>query len=216
MNCKAAGKVDFKRLRRAIYKERDQGTLDIVEDNGVEILTDDYTEFRMVNYHMAPPDEDWLIERFLWAPSIKGETAAWSRSLARYLLSIDPNMFICLRRIIVTGDSEDDIDYIASEMVEEDMPDFEPYLGIYWCNQSSVIINTSCIENAAAELIADNPECHLNKANELYVGFVTTLLHEIRHLGLTANPFLSEKQYPVQLQTEESVEAWAIDMFETI
>lgn len=51
---------------------------------------------------------------------------------------------------------------------------------------------------------------------EKEIGFLTTLLHEVRHLGLDCNVFLPEDEYPIRLQSEEAIEDWAREMFEKI
>lgn len=43
-----------------------------------------------------------------------------------------------------------------------------------------------------------------------------TLIHEFRHLMMETNPFLPEDIYPGWLSTEESVEIFARDAYETL
>ena len=204
--------MDLNALRRDILGESEEVHA-IIEQTEQDIIVDDFQEDREICYHLVQPTADWLAERFFWAPSIKGDTGVWSMKLAEILLQTDLNMFICLNRVIVMHDTEDDEAAVLKLFDEPDldMPGYQEFLGLKWTYKSCVIVNLTAIESCVRELVEDvsREGDFLSYDTEMKYGFVGTLLHELRHLGLEGNPYLSEREYPQELFSEEAVEQWA-------
>lgn len=207
-------KFDFDCLKAAILEDEKNDNLAILKNTPTDILVDDFCLDKLTNYHMVKPAVEWLKGRIVWAPSIVGNKEEWAEYIAKYLLLTDPAMLVCLNRIIITTEDESDIEAICDEMDAEDceFPDIEGYVGLTWHFQNSVIINLTAIDSAEDELM-DGFE---SKACMQYRDFFTTLLHEIRHLGLDCNPYLPEDEFPEELRQEYNVERWAINEFESI
>ena len=211
--------MDCKALAASIHEEKRLGTLAVISETEEDILTDDVNEDRHIPYHLVPPTCDWLKLRILWGSSITGDPDAFADAIAETLLRIDSDMLTCLNHICIISKAEDvELLCAAMDADTEEFPeciDFEEptILGCKWHIQNSIIINTAAIEQAAQELVFSDPD-YLYLDDEMKIAFWTTLLHEIRHLGLECNPFLPEDKYQVSLRDEASVEAWAIEQYE--
>lgn len=211
-------------LRRDIHAEG-LDCLCILQESDEDILTDDYFELRKINYHLAPLTKEWLESRILWAPSITAKDKSfYANDIASLLMKTDPNMLITLNRIIITSDSEADMEAIAERMADimdepdlGEMPDLEGFLGFFWCYTNSLVVNVAQIQRSVKEEAAAAHESgfYLDEGTEALVCFRTTLLHELRHLGL-ANPFLPESDYPDSENEETAVEQWAMEEYERI
>lgn len=199
------------KIKANLYTES-LDTLEIIEESKDDILTYDYDQDREINYHLKPPDRDWIDSLIYITPDIRGEFAAPLGdidSISNILLQLDPNLLTCLRRIIITTESESDNTAIANEFdIEPDeICNFDDYLGMFWYSQNAVVINMTAITVATKELCA---EMHLNKteaAEEAIIGVYATLIHELRHLSLE-NPYLDETKYPESEKTEDAVESY--------
>lgn len=210
--------MDYNTLRQNIREEADKGTLEILSESETDILVFDYNDSKKINFHMVPPTGEWLSSRIVWGPSLtRSDTHAWTAYLAAYLHRIDPNMFVCLNRIIVIDDSVD-CKAVANLLgVDEDnLPEVnEDIIGQLWFQENCVFVYVSALREATKEIIKDDPG-YFTYDQEMEIGFLTTLLHETRHLGLDCNFLLPESEYPTSLQSEEAIEDWAREMFEKI
>lgn len=210
--------MDYNVLRQAIHEEVTNGTLEILSESETDILVFDYGSSKEVNFHMVSPTKEWLASRIIWGPSLtRSDTPAWSEFLADYLTRIDPAMFICLNHIIVIDDYEDRkavadlLNVNEDNLPEED----ENFIGQLWFQENCVFVYVSALRAMANKIVKDDPILS-SYDSEMEIGFLTTLLHEIRHLGLDCNFFLPEDEYPLSLQSESSIEDWAREMFEII
>ena len=199
-------------LKTAILTSEVNDELLILSESDSDILTDDLIERREINYHLIPPTAEWLKERFLFAPSVSDCSGEYISRLLR----VDPNMFTCLNRIIFMNETEEDEEAVlrALDIADLDMPDYYGFLGLKWTFINSVIINMTVIENEARKLAEEDE--FLDFDAEVDWGVRVTLLHELRHLGLEANPFLDEDEYPKELFSESAVEEWAIEKAERL
>ena len=206
--------MNLNALRDDLHRENESGaTLAILSETEEDVLTSDFDEDRDIPYHLVPVTNDWLASRFLWTPDAAPYRAKVECRLLQSLqfaAQVDPNMFICLNRIILTTASDEDSEFIAKNMdVEEcELPDYWKDLGTKWHYASSIIVNVSAIEEAASEELGlSDGEKNSLILNEISV----TLLHELRHLGLECNPFLDESLYPDYDDecSESYVEEWA-------
>ena len=210
--------MDYNALRQGIHEEATNGTLEILSESGTDILVFDYNDSKEINFHMIPPTREWLASRIVWGPSLTCDAIpAWTAYLADYLYRVDPNMFVCLNRIIVIDDSADRKAIATLLGVDEDnLPEEnEDLIGQLWLQENCVFVYVSALRAAARAVVEGDP-VFFHYDSEMETGFLTTLLHEIRHLGLDCNIFLPESESPPHLQSEEATEDWAREMFEKI
>lgn len=210
--------MDYNALRKSIHEEAACGTLEILSESETDILVFDYDNGKEINFHMVPPTREWLATRIIWGPSLTcGETPARSEFLADYLSRIDPAMLTCLNHVIIIDDFEDRKAVADLLKVDEDnLPEEnEDLIGQLWFQENCVFVYVSALKAAVNDVLEENPgfSCY---DHEMETGFLTTLLHETRHLGLDCNFLLPESEYPTSLQSEETIEDWALEMFEKI
>ena len=180
--------MDYNALRQGIHEEATNGTLEILSESGTDILVFDYNDSKEINFHMIPPTREWLASRIVWGPSLTCDAIpAWTAYLADYLYRVDPNMFVCLNRIIVIDDSADRKAIATLLGVDEDnLPEEnEDLIGQLWLQENCVFVYVSALR-AAAKAVVEGDPVFLHYDSEMETGFLTTLLHEIRHLGLDA------------------------------
>lgn len=208
--------MDYEKLKQDIYEEDAAQALAICEETDTDILVDDFENDKYINFHMVPPAEAWLAARFAWGPSFGEKTPVWTAHLSQYLMRIDPAMLVCLNRIIIIDGDQDIEPFTETLGTEDDFPDMDgEILGRLWYYENSVVIDVSAIRAIAKQLVAQDLGVFV-LSEEMERGFLVTLLHEIRHLGLDCNIFLPEDEYPLPLQSEHSVEEWARSTYERI
>ena len=195
--------------------------LEIRTASDTDILTDDFDEDRMINYHIGPITKEWLKARIKYTKHTKKYQNQYENLIVDLLSSIDTMMLITLQHIIFV-EKEEDIPIICSMMnIDEDefpsIIDFDSnnILGCHWYQYSSIIINMKAIYNTVCEMQLESEKevIYFNFDSEMQIGVLTTLTHEIRHLGLS-NPFLDANQYPANQLTEKAVEQWGIEAYE--
>lgn len=208
--------MDYEKLKQDIYEEDAAQALAICEETDTDILVDDFENDKYINFHMVPPAEAWLAARFAWGPSFGEKTPVWTSHLSQYLMRIDPAMLVCLNRIIIIDGDQDIEPFTETLGTEDDFPDMDgEILGRLWYYENSVVIDVSAIRAIAKQLVAQDLGVFV-LSEEMERGFLVTLLHEIRHLGLDCNIFLPEDEYPLPLQSNEAIEEWARDTYECI
>lgn len=206
--------VNLSALKNNIHAEAKTAgrTLSITEETETDILTYDNEQNREINYHLKTPDAKWLQSLIFITPDVSSKWESLTGgidTITKRILELDHNMLINLRKIIITTESEKDMDAIAEHMGCEicDVCNYLDYVGMFWYAESAVVINVEAIEDGTRNL---KQELHLDDkeyAEELAIGFYSTLFHEIRHLGME-NPFLPEDNYPDSMKSEASVETW--------
>ena len=138
--------MDYNALRQGIHEEATNGTLEILSESGTDILVFDYNDSKEINFHMIPPTREWLASRIVWGPSLTCDAIpAWTAYLADYLYRVDPNMFVCLNRIIVIDDSADRKAIATLLGVDEDnLPEEnEDLIGQLWLQENCVFLNAN-------------------------------------------------------------------------
>ena len=102
--------MNLNALRDDLHRENESGaTLAILSETEEDVLTSDFDEDREISYHLVPVTNDWLAGRFLWTPDAAPYRAKVECRLLQSLqfaAQVDPNMFICLNRIIITTASD--------------------------------------------------------------------------------------------------------------
>lgn len=214
--------MDMNALHDSILTEEACCSLAVLSDTGEDVETDDFYEDRRIRYHLVPPTLEWLKSRILWGKSITGDLDLWTDAIANTLLRIDPAMLICLNRVCIIAE-ESDIEPLCNAMNAdtEGFPEcieFEDnkLLGCKWHLESSIVINATAIKAAIMKMADEYEGLYFDAAQEIEIGFTTTLLHEIRHLGMECNPFLPEDEYPKELCREAEVEDWALSAYESL
>ena len=194
------------------------GVLSIIEYSDADVLTDDFELDKLINYHIKEPDAEWLSGLF-WFGEKTEDYKPLEPAFIDLLLKADLAMLVNLRGIFFAS-CEEDIAPICEKMQtdEFDWPskidfDDKDVIGCYWHSQSAVIISTAAIDQYLNEEAALYEDCYYDFEEERWIAAATTLLHEIRHLGLS-NPYLDERKYPSWLESEENVEGWALATFE--
>lgn len=210
-------------LSHDLFEAEKKHILAIRTISDFDIVTDDFDEDRIINYHIAPVTKDWLKDRFIWCDGTSDMQQTYETRLIDLLYKIDHKMLITLNKIIIIKD-ETSISYVCDYIKadEDEWPsvidfDTNDILGCHWWSQSCVIINISAIAKTLAEMQKeyDHDELYFDEPQEEWIGIATTLLHEIRHLGLF-NPFLDMTAYPTSAESESEVEAWALEQFERL
>lgn len=210
--------MDYNALRQDIREEASKRTLEILSESESDILVFDYNDSKEINFHMVPPTREWLASRIIWGPSLtRSDTHVWTAYLADYMHRIDPAMLTCLNSVIIIDEFEDrkavaDLLKVGEDNLPEEN---ESLIGQLWFQENCVFVYIPALKAIAKEVVEEIPwfSCY---DHEMEIGFLTTLLHEIRHLGLDCNFLLPESEYPISLQSEEAVEDWALEMFEKI
>lgn len=210
-------------LAHELFEAEQKNILAIRTISDSDIVTDDFDEDRIINYHIAPITKNWLKERFIWCDGTLDIQQTYENRLVDMFYRIDPQMLITLNKVIFIR-YEADIPKVCEKIHadEDEWPsvinfDENKALGCHWWAHSCVIINVSSIDKTLAEMKqeSENDGLYFNEATEEWIGIATTLLHEIRHLGLS-NPFLDITAYPTSAESEQEVEAWAIEQFEAL
>lgn len=208
--------MDLQKLRIDVESENENSLL--ICDQGEDfILTDDLEELCYIRYHFAPPTENWIKNRMVWTQKSMQYKEKWESIFAKTACLIDWNMLIPLNNIIIM--------YNAANEEEQDdvckLLDIEPYefpsfnedlLGLKWSFYGNIIINISSHIDVAKTTILRDKEFE----KELKFALLTTLIHELRHLGLESNPFLPKEDYPDSEKVESRVEEWCIATYESI
>lgn len=153
-------------------------------------------------------------------------------ALANYLwTACDKNAFTTLDQLVVIWSEPDDpillepADFVDPELTRLCSEFGDEYalelgcdlLGQLWFERNIVIINMGQIVRTAEEISMENrdiPDPYFTMENQTLTGFLTTAIHELRHLQMDTNILLPEDMYPVSLASEERVEAYCRDAFE--
>ena len=122
------------------------------------------------------------------------------------------HIYLTLEHIIIIYDEDEDFNEVSekinSELLEEhDFPDGRT-LGITWLTANSVVVSLKAIEEQTKEMVKDGLLYDDEERDCYNYGFVTTLIHELRHLA-QQNPYLPEDV----LQQEDEDEEEDAEMF---
>lgn len=152
--------------------------------------------------------------------------------LADYLWnSCDRNTFITLDEVVVIwSEPEDPENFDRPDFVDAGIKHLydkfgdeyafelsEDLLGQHWFERNTVVVNMGEIVRTAEHIAQENNEfgsSYFSLENQTLVGFLTTVLHELRHLYMDGNIILPEDIYPLSLCSEEAVEAYCREAFE--
>lgn len=214
-------KINMSALTHDLLEDEEKDLIGIIEKTKSDILTDDYQEDRIINYHISPITEEWLKDRFFFPNETEKYKNLYQKQIISLLLFLDPNMLINLQHIFFVekdADADEICKFLDAEPCEfPENIDFEENntIGCMWHQYSSIIINMSAIDKTIKKMKTEYEDAGLyfNEATETDIGVLVTVAHEIRHLGM-ANPYLDETLYPNTEVTEAATEAWAIQTYE--
>ena len=209
-----------------IRQAQKDGILSVQEETAESVSTYDYDQGREITYRLVPHDRNSvkaLIHILPAAAASKLIDADW---IAGLVLAAGQDMLRILSGIYIISAPEDvpelmELTGAAPEEIPEQIP-FEPEdadgscLGVSWHDRCSIIVDVAAISKAVDELEQESGADMLpfDWHSEFRFGFGPTLLHEIRHMGLS-DPFPPVSGYPPELGSEEAVEQWALDTYES-
>lgn len=166
------------------------------------------------------------------SPDIPAKFQVDKALLADYLWnSCDRNTFMTLDEVVVIWSKPEDpenfdrpdfIDSGIKHLYEKFGDEYayelgEGLLGQLWFERNTVIVNMGEIVRTAERIAHENSEfgsSYFSFENQTLVGFLTTAIHELRHLYMDTNIILPEDIYPLSLCSEEAVEAYCREAFE--
>lgn len=202
-------------LYEQIKRDATNHRLSIIKETDESILTKDFVENRIIEYHTKPPTWKWLSDRIFWPinnPEIKKK---YKGLVINLLLFVDPDMLTTLKAIYFVGDGTD-IDRIVrlNKIKIDEFPDtIDPKqsrcMGLFWYSHNSIIININSIETTIQELIESGNSKTNDQSIEFEIALYTTLAHEVRHLGLS-NPYGKEKLPESEEDEEKDAELWSV------
>jgi hypothetical protein len=112
------------------------------------------------------------------------KTTDWTAYLSQYLMRIDPAMLVCLNHIIII-DGDQDVEPVVETLgTEDDFPNMDgEILGRLWYYENNVVVDVAAIRDVSRQLVSGGPGAFAPE-DEMESGFLVTLLHVIRRLGL--------------------------------
>lgn len=204
------------------------------DDKGLVVWDDEDAKLLPVHFLETMTLED-LAQRIHISSDIPEWYQADKKAFAEYLWNAcDHNAFITLEEVVVVWSEPDNAETLEpydfedeqrKRLHEEYSDEYaneigEGVLGQLWFERNTAVINMGEIVRAADEVAAQNADLvdidpFFSFENQVQTGFLTTVLHELRHLQMDANIFLPEDVYPLELASEESVEKYCREAFET-
>lgn len=204
------------------------------DDKGLVVWDDEDAKLLPVHFPEAMTVDD-LVQRIHISSDIPEWYRADKKALAEYLWNTcDHNAFITLNEVVVVWSQPDDAGtYMSSDFEDEQRKRLheeysdeyayeigEGVLGQLWFERNTAVINMGEIVRAADKVAIENVDLvdidpFFSFENQVQTGFLTTVLHELRHLQMDTNIFLPEDVYTLELASEISVEEYCRDAFET-
>lgn len=204
------------------------------DDKGLVVWDDEDAKLLPVHFPEAMTVDD-LVQRIHISSDIPEWYRADKKALAEYLWNAcDHNAFITLEEIVVVWSEQDNAETFEPSDFEDEQRKrlYEEYsdecaseigegvLGQLWFERNTVVINMGEIVRAAEEVTVQNTglvdiDPFFSFESQVQTGFLTTVLHELRHLQMDTNIFLPEDMYPLELASEGAVEEYCREAFET-
>lgn len=208
-------------------------SLTIEESSERRIVVWDNEDAKIIPFHfLEKMDASALSERIFVSKDIPDQFQVDKAALAEYLwASCDRNAFITLEELVIIWSEPDDPDTFEpadfvdaeTERLSEEYGDEyayeigKDYLGQLWFERNIVVINMGEVVRTAQEVAEANQNIgdpYFSLENQVLTCFLTTAMHELRHLQMETNIFLPEETYPSLLASEENVESYCLDAFE--
>lgn len=202
-------------------------------DKGLVVWDDEDAKLLPVRFLEVMTVDD-LVHRIHISSDIPERYHADRKALAEYLWNAcDHNAFITLEEVVVVWSEPDNAETLEPSDFEDEQRKrlYEEYsdecaieigegvLGQLWFERNTAVVNMGEIIRAADEVAAQNADLvdidpFFSFENQVQTGFLTTVLHELRHLQMDTNIFLPEDMYPLDLSSENAVEEYCREAFE--
>ncbi len=216
MNCPQT--MDFQALKHAIYAMANARSLNILSEDEDSITVLDYSsegenprEITFTNPKTV--DYKWLRSHVWIHPRI---TEILKDDIVSGLMEMDFNTFITLRHLVILPTYDDLKDYIHDTDVHNNTVPQK-------CRTNSQPIGQLWQQANCAIIYYDNIKRGLHTARKSVSDWETfhmcvweTIFHELRHLMMDCNPFLSKRDYPVSLASEDAVEDFCRNEYKRI
>ena len=215
----------------ASISEIDSLSIEESDSNGILVWDDE--DAKTIPFHflekMSPQS---LSDRIYISPDIPAKYQINQALLADYLWNTcDRNAFITLDEVVVIWSEPNDPESFepsdftdaGSKHLYEKFGDEYAYeisldfLGQLWFERNVVVINMGEIVRTAESIERHNSDIcdpYFSLENQVLVGFLTTAIHELRHLQMDTNILLPEDEYPLSLCAEAAVEDYCREAFE--
>ena len=203
------------------------------DNKGLVVWDDEDAKLLPVHFPEAMTVDD-LVQRIHISSDIPEWYRADKKALAEYLWkACDHNAFITMNEVVVVWSQPDDAGTYMSfdfedeqrKRLHEEYSDEYSYeigegvLGQLWFERNTAVVNMGEIVRTADEVATENKDLvvidpFFSFENQVQTGFLTTVLHELRHLQMDTNIFLPEDMYPLELASENAVEEYCREAFE--
>lgn len=203
------------------------------DDKGLVVWDDEDAKLLPVHFPEAMTVDD-LVQRIHISSDIPEWYRADKKALAEYLWNAcDHNAFITLEEVVVVWSEPDNAETLEpydfedeqrKRLHEEYSDEYaneigEGVLGQLWFERNTAVINMGEIVRTADEIATENADVvdidpFFSFENQVQTGFLTTVLHELRHLQMDTNIFLPEDTYPLEFASENAVEEYCREAFE--
>lgn len=203
------------------------------DNKGLVVWDDEDAKLLPVHFPEAMTVDD-LVQRIHISSDIPEWYRADKKALAEYLWkACDHNAFITMNEVVVVWSQPDDAGTYMSfdfedeqrKRLHEEYSDEYAYeigegvLGQLWFERNTAVVNMGEIVRTADEVATENEDLvvidpFFSFENQVQTGFLTTVLHELRHLQMDTNIFLPEDMYPLELASENAVEEYCREAFE--
>lgn len=212
-------------------EQSDDLTIEEASDSCVVVWDDG--DAKIIPFHfLEHMNSESLSDRIHISKDIPQKYQVDKSLLADYLWNVcDRNAFITLDQIVViwsepedpeTFDPPEFVDSESKRLYKEIGDEYaleigSDLLGQLWFERNIVVVNMGEIVRASEDIAKENSDLYspyFSLENQVLVGFLTTVIHELRHLQLDGNILLSEDDYPLYLGSEEEVEAYCREAFE--
>lgn len=219
-NCLNTIPFDRQELLSSILEEVENGTMELGEQTPEYVEVYDYQDDKYIRFRTAPITVQSIAD-MICISSLEPDAAKIKHEIAQALIHLPAETFAVTKAILLPETEEDVAAMCAAMGFQEEMwPDkicFGEFLsssclGLSWFYENTVIVNIAAVKLAAKEIF-ETPHSY-SLQHEESCAFWTTLFHELRHVMLDCNPFLSEIDYPVSLAAEKAVEEYCRETFE--
>lgn len=189
------------------------------KDNEKICLYDEDYEREFCLYKPSAMTPKWLKDKIIIPESVRNCGFCPNvDTLANWIIqNFSKEYYINLNRIIFTFNEDADFEELSQDKEIEEMFDAGHYfpceenLGIYWNEYDTVVISIFNILESCREIEAKD-DLYFDMSKEMNIGIMTTLLHELGHLGQN-NPYTPDIASE-EGKEEEVVEALAIEAYD--
>lgn len=210
-------------------------SLSVEETSNTGMLLWDNEEAKFIPVHfLEEMNAEALAKRIYVSKNIPERYSINKRALAEYLWDFcDKNAFITMDELVVIwSEPEDPETFEPSDFVDSELSRLydrfgDEYafeisaclLGQLWFERNIAVVNMGEIVRAARSIAEENSDIcacdpYFSFENQVEVGFLTTIIHELRHLQMDTNIFLPEDIYPLTLGSERAVEQYCREAYE--